>query len=458
VNHDDLEIELGDAMHRATGAVSSTSPAGGRDLIGRRVRQRANRRRRNLGVGAVAAVAVLAGGVIALRPDPPQHLSFASSPGSASGSVTGAASGAGKGVATGYATGSMSGMPTGWNTPTADPTTVALPKVIAQLDSSWTPDSVYASSISQGSGTPAAPMAVLADQSGPTPRFVAVSVQTATTLGPGHGGQTFSSNGLTGRIISDNANGVEVIADVPGGHRVQAFGVGVDRPTLLALIATLHQDGTTWALNASGGLTPVATTTPTSTNRRNLDWSKTVTPGADPQTAPTKNVSVQVTSGGAYEFYGEATQNGTNAFTATSSLTTVLGHRVVASAVSTMKGSVQTLLLDDQGLVYNITQVDPTATGAIAPPTLVLATDADWSSLITTAATNQAKVQDQAIAAKKAAVDKARGVAGAVATDPASGYKPVGDSTVTPPTAPPTSDSMTTTTVAVTPASTPGTP
>lgn len=453
MNRDDLEVELGDAMHRATGAVSTASPTGGRDLIDRRIRQRAHRRRRNLGIGAVAAVAVLGGGVIALRPDPAQKVSFANSPAGHSAQPVAA-------VATGYATGSMSGSPTGWDHPDADPSTVALPRVIAQLDSTWSPDSVWASSIAKGAaGTSAAPMVVLADPVAATPRFVAVSVQTPLTLGPGHGGETFASNGLTGRIIADNGNGVQVIADVPGGHRVEAFAVGVDRATLLGLVATLHQDGATWAMNPSGGLAAMATTPPTSSDSRNLSWSKALTTGADPSTAPSLNVSVMVTSGGAYEFYAEAVQNGTNAYTGVSALKTVLGHQVVASAVSAMKGQVQTLLLDDQGLVYNIVQVDPTAaTGAIVPVILGVATDAQWSTLVTAAATNQAQMQDRAIAAKKAAIDKAGGVpVVGQTTDPASGYKPVGDGSTPATTVPPARD-MQTTTFAVPPATTPGTP
>jgi len=384
--------------------------------------------------------------VIALRPDPPQHVKFSASPAGKSAAVSA--------VATGYATGSMSGSPHGWSHPTVDPSNVALPRAVAQLDSSWTPDGVYADASSQGTGTPAAPLLVLADQTAGVPRFLVVSVQTPVTLGPGHGGEPFSSNGLSGRIISDNGSGVQVIADVPGGHRVEATAVGIDRATVLQLIATLHQDQGGWVMDGSGGLSAVATTPPASSTTRTLNWTKAdPATSADPGGRLSQNVTVTVTTGGAYEFYGEAVEAGMGPFDGSASATTVLGHHVVASAVSTMPGSVNTLLLDDQGLVFNLMQIDnsPGASAPAAPLTLAVATDAEWTTLINAAATAQAAEQ-AAIAAKRAAVTASGAKSGG--TDPASGYKSVSDGSVAatyPPTTAPPVGLVTTTTVSATP-------
>ncbi len=415
MNGDDFELELGDALDHAAAGVSTLPPPAGPELVDLRVRQRARRRRqRNLGLGAAAAVVALAGGVVALRPDPPVHIKF---------NAPLAGPTAGPAVATGYATGSMTGSPTGWSSPEVDPSTVQLPHITAQLDSSWTPSGLYADTSTQGSGTAAAPMAVVAGQSSAGLRYLIVSVQTPSILGPGHGGKTFQQDGLSGRILSDNGSHIGLIADVPGGHRVEVSGAGVDEATALQLVSTLHQDGGAWVMDPTDGLAPVATTVPTSSTSRSITWTQGSV-GTPHTTNNQSGVSVTITTGGAYEYYGQAATLSAASAVQLGDIT-IAGHKDVTSmTVPSGDGSSTTLILDEQGLVYTISRWGATA-GATGPLTLSAIDDAAWTQLVNTAALAQAEMRQKAIQEKNAAIRAADPTASTI--DPAT---PGGSSTV----------------------------
>src|SRR3954469_4189101 len=104
---DPVEQQLRATLHRLADDAPAAPVDGGRAIVERRVRQRTARKRQAMGVGMAAAVVVLVGGVLALRPDPATKLSFGDSNGAAAPV---------QGNVTGYATGSITGSPQGWTT------------------------------------------------------------------------------------------------------------------------------------------------------------------------------------------------------------------------------------------------------------------------------------------------------------------------------------------------------
>lgn len=263
-------------------------------------REDASRRRRvgALSVGSVAAAAVVIG--LVLHAQSPQPLRSTNDAADAPAIA---------GVATGSSTGSATGGAKGWTSAYAqsvDPIDLTFPTVRPALPG--TDDAqlsmVYTSSAEQGSGRPAAPLAVLARlDAGSSLQFVTASVQSPNDLGPGDGTEATIGD-RTAQIIVDNNGWVRLIWDLDADHRVLVQSYGLDRATVERLATTLHEDETgTWVMDGSGTtLSTVSTPAPTEQRELQLGWSER--DAADPATAmTTSSTNLGLVTGGAYEFW-----------------------------------------------------------------------------------------------------------------------------------------------------------
>jgi hypothetical protein len=412
---DPVERRLGDALHRIADEAPTAPLADGRRIVERRVRQRAARRRRTLGAGVAVAVVAVVGGVLALRPEPPTRLTFGAAPGG----------GAVPGVVTGYSTGSMTGSPHGWTTRddlAAD--AVDLPRIVADLDATWQPHRASAVMSDQGSGSSAAPILVLASGS----QSVVVSVQSTHDLGPGRG-EVVDVDGHRGTITRQKDGTTQVIVDVDATHRALVTSIGLGRGMLHPIVASLHQDGGAWVIDPPAGsdLRRVATTPTTNYRQRTIEWGRRLDANGVPESDPTvptpadthDTITVSVSTGGAYEFWGLVAQRASWArvVPASAATTTVSGVTFVSGASFEDGSSSVTIGLDAHGFVYTVERWSALGDKAAAPTvtpgagsvtvTLVPADDARWAQVVHSAAeyelADQART-DQAIARKRAEV------------------------------------------------------
>jgi hypothetical protein len=454
---DPVERRLGDALHRIADEAPTTPLADGRRIVERRVRQRAARRRRTLGAGVAVAVVAVSGGVLALRPEPPTRLSFGADPGGA----------AVPGVVTGYSTGSMTGSPHGWTTRddlAAD--AVELPRLVADLDATWQPHRASALTSDQGSGSNAAPILVLTSGS----QSVVVSVQSTRDLGPGRG-EVVDVDGHHGVVTHEQDGSIQAIVDVDATHRALVTSIGLGRAALFPIVASLHQEAGSWVLDPPGGsdLRPVATTPATTYRQRTIEWGRQLGPDGSPMADPTvplpadaanDTISVSISTGGAYEFWGLVGQRASWARVVPASVasTKVAGVTFVADLSFEDGSNSATIGLDANGLVYTVERWsflgDKTGAPTVTPGarsvtvTLVPADDARWAQVVHSAAAYELAEQartDQAIAQKRAeAAALGRQDAAKAGLDPANAVGTASPTTVPATAVPPTTVPATT--------------
>jgi hypothetical protein len=282
----DITHELSGVLRDRAGTVRPESTFEYRAAVERRAGQRARRRRARTGVSAAAIVAVLAGGVWALRPVDQRDVRPA----------------AGGAVVTGYQTGSMSGSPKGWVTASPGPgLSQTLPQFVLSDPGKLRLTSLGTTASNPGPGAqPLAPIAVVMGENTAKLRLVAASVQSPTTTGSGSRGKEIPHAGGKAWINRQSGSLTQFTVDIAGGHRIVATTFGLDVPTALRLIDSIHEQNGVWVMSPqpADGMTSIAAPGPKNFESYSVSYQDPAT--VDDTTTQITRANIEVLSGGWY--------------------------------------------------------------------------------------------------------------------------------------------------------------